>query len=456
MRLATLLGPDLKEALEADPDALREAFEEFHPEDIAQLMDELPLEDAVAILRTLPDEVGAGVLERVSNERQLELLSQLGSRDAAPFVVEMSADDRVDLVQDLPEALATELLDELVKVEPEVAQETRELVEFGEETAGGRMTTEYVALPPDTKIWRAIEEVRQASRENEVEIVYYVYVVAYGDQLVGVASLRDLILAEPSQTLEDIMTEQVVRVAPTDDQEKVADIIARYDLSAVPVVSDRGTMMGVVTVDDMVDVLTQEATEDAQKAGAVVPLADSYFNTPLHEFVWKRGIWLVILFMGQLLTASVMESNEHAIETIAGLAIFIPLIISSGGNAGSQSASLVIRALAVGEVFPRDWWKVLFREIGIALSIGLLLGGLGFGRAILFGEPVWLSISVGASTMAVVLVGALIGALLPLGIRRVGLDPAVSSSPFIASLSDVLGLLIYFAIATSIFYALVG
>jgi magnesium transporter len=456
MRLATLLGPDLKETLEADPDALREAFEEFHPEDIAQLMDELPLEDAVAILRTLPDEVGAGVLERVSNERQLELLSQLGSRDAAPFVVEMSADDRVDLVQDLPEALATELLDELVKVEPEVAQETRELVEFPEETAGGRMTTEYVALPPDTKVWKAIEEVRTASRENEVEIVYYVYVVAYGDQLVGVASLRDLILAEPSQTLEDIMTEQVVRVAPTDDQEKVADIIARYDLSAVPVVSDRGTMMGVVTVDDMVDVLTQEATEDAQKAGAVVPLADSYFNTRFHEFVWKRGLWLVILFMGQLLTASVMESNEKSIETIAGLAIFIPLIISSGGNAGSQSASLIIRALAVGEVFPRDWWKVLLREVGIALSIGLLLGGLGFARAILFGEPVWLSISVALSTTAVVLVGALIGALLPLGIRRVGLDPAVSSSPFIASLSDVLGLLIYFAIATWIFYTLVG
>jgi magnesium transporter len=456
MRLATLLGPDLKDTLESDPDALREAFEEFHPEDVAQLIEELPIEDAVAIVRVLPDEMSAGVLERVSGERQVAILNLLGSRDAAPIVLEMSTDDRVDLVQDLPEALATELLDELVKVEPEVGQETRELAEYPEETAGGRMTTEYVALPPDTKVWRAIEEVRRASRENEVETVYYVYVVAYGDQLVGVASLRDLILAEPSQTLEDIMIEQVVRAAPTDDQEIVADLIAKYDLSAVPVVGERGRMVGVVTVDDIVDVLTEEATEDAQKAGAVVPLADSYFNTSLGEFVWKRGLWLVILFLGQLLTATVMESNQRAVQTIAGLAIFIPLIISSGGNAGSQSASLIIRALAVGEVFPRDWWKVLFREVFIGVAIGVLLGGLGFVRAIAFGEPMWLSVSVALSTAAVVLLGALIGSLLPLAIRRVGLDPAVSSSPFIASLSDVLGLLVYFAIATWIFHIALG
>jgi magnesium transporter len=364
----------------------------------------------------------------------------------------MAPDDRVDLVQDLPEALATELLQELVKTEPEVADEVRELGAYPEETGGGLMTPEYIALAPDTKVWQAIEEVRQASREGRAETVHSVYVVAY-NQLVGVTSLRDLILADPGATLSDIMTEKVVKVLATDDQEVVAATIAKYDLNAVPVVSEHGDMLGVVTVDDVVDVVIDEATEDAQMMGGVVPLEDSYFQTKLFEFIWKRGLWLVILFLGELLTATVMESNASVIATTAGLVVFVPLIIASGGNSGSQSSSLVIRALAVGEMVPADWWRVMLREIVIGIGIGVLLGVVGFARAYFVGEDasLELAITVAAAVVAVVTMGSLMGSLIPLGIKRLGLDPAVSSTPFIASLVDVVGLLVYFAIAKAVF-----
>jgi magnesium transporter len=453
MRLATLLGPDLRDTLEHEPEVLRDALDEFHAEDVAELIGDLPLEDAVALMRALPDEFGAGVLERLSGEKQVELLAALGVESSAPILTEMAPDDRVDLIQDLPSELAETILEHIEKQEPEIAVETRELGAMDEETAGGIMTPAFVALPPDTKIWKAIEEVRRMSREGLAETIYYVYVTAYGGQLVGVVSLRDLILADPSQTLEDTMTEHVVRVKLDDDQEVVARTIAKYDLNVMPVVDEHGILRGVVTVDDVVDVLVDEATEDAHKMGGVVPLEDSYFQTGFLEFIWKRAVWLIILFGGQLLTATVMERHEATLATLASLVIFIPLIISTGGNSGSQSSALIIRAIAVGEVHLKDWWRVLFREAGIGFVMGLVLGGVGFARAWYVGDmpDTHLAITVTASIVAVCTLGTTMGSLLPLVIHRVGLDPAVSSTPFIASLVDVLGLLVYFTLAQTIF-----
>ena len=452
MRLANLLGPDLKATLVSEPEALRDALDAFHPEDIAEIVDDVALDDAAALMRVLPDELAATVLERLAPDRQVEILSQLDATEAAPLVLEMSADDRVDLVQDLPEPLAKDLLAEIEREDSEVAEEIRELGAYEEGTAGALMTPQFVALPPDAKVWRTMEEVRRASRDGEAETISYVYVLAYGAQLVGVASLRDLILADPGETLEEVMVEQVVRVAPEDDQEKVAATIAKYDLAAAPVVDERGKMLGVVTVDDVVDVVIEEATEDAQKMGGVVPLEDSYFDTGLGEFVWKRAVWLVILFGGQLLTATVMEENEETLATLVGLVVFIPLIIATGGNSGAQSSTLVIRALAVGEVYPRDWFRVFGRELLIGLSIGVCLGLIGFARAWFVGTDgtLELALTVSASIVAVVSLGTLSGSLLPLAIRQLGMDPAVSSTPFIASLIDVIGLLVYFAIAQQI------
>ncbi|MGB0679076.1 MAG: magnesium transporter, partial [Polyangiales bacterium] len=332
----------------------------------------------------------------------------------------------------------------------DVAEETRELGAYPEDSAGGLMTTEYVALSPGTKVWEAIEAVRRLSREEQTETVYYIYVCGYGRKLLGVLSLRDLILADPGQALADVMVTQVVRVAPTDDQEKVADTIARYDLSAIPVIDSRGRMLGVVTIDDVVDVVIEEATEDAHMMGGVVPLEGSYFSTGVIEFVWKRAFWLIVLFFGQLLTATVMEGNQRILQHTLDLVIFVPLIIASGGNAGSQSSSLIIRALAIGEMQPGDWLRVLRRETSIGLALGLLLGVIGYGRAFFAGtavDPAAIALAVGGSIVAVVVLGTLVGSLLPVLIQRLGFDPAVSSTPFIASLVDVLGLLVYFRIA---------
>jgi len=449
MRLASLLGPDLRATLESEPEAVREALEEFHPEDIAEIANDLPIEDVVALMRVLPESFGADVLERLSNERQLEVLTGMGFEHSVPLVGEMSPDDRVDLMQELPEALAAEMLTRLEQSEPEAFEEILELRGWDEETAGGLMTPDFAFLLPETKVWQAIDEVRRLSREGDTETIYSIYVLAYGDKLVGVVSLRDLILADPSKTLADIMTENVVRVAPTDDQEKVAHTIARYDLSTVPVVDSQGVMLGVVTVDDVVDVVIEEATEDAQLMGGVMPLEDSYLQTGFFTFIRKRAIWLIILFFGQLLTATVMEHHRETLASSLVLVIFIPLIISSGGNSGSQSSTLLIRAMAVGEVSPRDWLRVVVREAGIGLCLGLIVGAVGFVRALFAtaDHELWLAATVGVSIVSVVTLGTLLGSLLPLGIRRVGLDPAVSSTPFIASLVDVLGLLVYFAVA---------
>ena len=449
MRLATLLGPDLK-ILEEDPEALREVFEDFHPEDVAELLEDLDLATIARLLKALPSEMGADLLERLPNDRQVEIIELLEVRETVELLTEMDPDDRADFFEELEDDEQKALLHELAQTEPALATETQELLEWDPETAGGLMTPEYAALPPDMKVWEAIEALRELAREGAAETIYQVYVVGFGNKLLGVVSLRDLILTDQGHTLSEIMTEKVVTVEPTDDQEEVARIIARYDLNVVPVVGEQHELLGMVTVDDVVDVVIDEATEDAQMQGGVVPLEDGYFATGLLEFIWKRGAWLIVLFLGQLLTATVMQRNQGALRATVELALFIPLIISSGGNAGSQSSTLIIRAMAVGEARPRDWWRVLGRELVIGLALGLALGGMGFGRAYAAGEtvaPLALGVAVGGSIVAIVTLSTIIGSLLPMLIQRLGLDPAVSSTPFIASVVDVLGLLVYFGVA---------
>jgi magnesium transporter len=313
------------------------------------------------------------------------------------------------------------------------------------------MTPAFVGLAPETKIWKAIDELRRLSREGAAEIIYYVYGVAYSDKLVGVVSLRDLILADPSQELSDVMTENVVRILDSDDREEAARAIAKYDFHALPVVDSHGRMLGLVTVDDVVDVVISEATEDAQMMGAVSPMENGYLQTNLFAYWKSRVTWLVVLFLGGFLTANVMHSFESQLERVIELAMFIPLIISTGGNAGSQSATLVIRALSLGEVRPGDWLKVLGREALAGVALGLVVGVLGFARAYFASDEhaLALALVVSISIVSVVMVGSLVGSLLPLLIQKVGLDPAVSSTPFIASLSDVIGLLVYLGVATA-------
>ena len=453
MRLSIFFGPDFRQILREEPAALRDALDELHEEDVAEICEELTEEEVVNLLRALPDDFAGGVLERLPDELRNRALQQLKPNEAATLLAEMAPDDRADALQSLEMPLQEKLLAELETVEPEAAEEARELVAYPEDSAGAIMTTKFVGIPPETKVWQAIDEVRKASKTGNVETVYYVYALAYGDKLVGVVSLRELILAEPAQTLADVMTENVVRLDVADGREDVARTMAKYDFTAMPVVDAGGKMVGVVTVDDVVDVVIEAATEDAQKMGAVAPMEESYFQVSFWQYWRSRVTWLVVLFLGGFLTASVMEHFEGDIRELAVLAVFLPLIISTGGNAGSQSASLVIRALATDEVHPRDWMRVLRREVLVGISLGLVVGGLGFLRALFTADTTdatAFAAVVSVSIIGVVTVGSLVGALLPLVIQRVGLDPAVSSTPFIASLSDVVGLLIYLGIARTL------
>jgi magnesium transporter len=453
MRLSTLFGPDFRQILREEPTALRDALDELHEEDVAEICEELSEEEVVNLLRALPDDFAGGVLERLPDELRNKALEQLKPTEAATLLAEMAPDDRADALQSLEMPLQEKLLAELETVEPEAAEEARELVAYPEDSAGAIMTTKFVGIPPETKVWQAIDGVRKASKTGNVETVYYVYALAYGDKLVGVVSLRELILAEPAQTLADVMTQNVVRLDVADGREDVARTMAKYDFNAMPVVDAAGKMVGVVTVDDVVDVVIEAATEDAHKMGAVAPMEESYFQVSFWQYWRSRVTWLVVLFLGGFLTASVMEHFEGDIRELAVLAVFLPLIISTGGNAGSQSASLVIRALATDEVHPRDWLRVLKRELLVGISLGLVVGALGFARALFTADTTdaaAFAAVVSVSIIGVVTVGSLVGALLPLVIQRVGLDPAVSSTPFIASLSDVVGLLIYLGIARTL------
>ncbi|QQR90546.1 MAG: magnesium transporter [Myxococcales bacterium] len=429
---------------------LREYLDEIHPEDISDMLGYAETPQGLKILRLLPQSKGAEVLGRVKPELRDNFLEAIPPEESAVFLSRMSSDDRADFMQEIAPALAADLLKHLEEIAPEAAEDARRLIAYPEQSAGGLMTTEFIALAPDTKIKEAIEKVRDFSLRGHAETIYYIYVTAFGNKLVGVLSLRDLILADPENTLSDIMKQNVVRVEPFADQEEVAQTIARYDLSAIPITGPRGRLIGVVTVDDVVDVVIEEATEDAQKMAAIEPIDAAYFETSVATFIRKRAPWLVVLFIGELLTATVLKRYEHDFATTLILVAFIPLIISSGGNSGAQSSSLIIRALALGELEPKDWWRVFSKELTIGIALGLLLGIVGFARVFFVPGAAFtaeIALTVAGSIVAVVLLGALLGSLLPLGIKRLGLDPAVSSTPFIASLVDVLGLMLYFSIA---------
>lgn len=446
--------PQITQPVTGDVSNLRDALAEMHPEDIAEALNERSLEEAADTIQLLPIKEAADVLGRLSIELRDALLELMPVEQSAALLGDMSPDDRADVIQELDPRTAARLLECLETTAPSAAEEVRRLIAYSEESAGGLMTTQFVALAPDTTIRDAIAKVREHSKERTPETIYYIYVTTPANKLVGVVSLRDLILGEFEQTLSEIMTENVLRVDPGADQEEVAKAIAKYDLSAIPVTGPRGRLLGVVTVDDVMDVVIEEATEDAHKMAAITPIDAAYFDTSVWMFIRKRAPWLIVLFLGELLTASVLKGYEADFAAMLTLVAFIPLIISSGGNTGSQSSSLIIRGLAVGEIKPRDWWRVMSRELLIGISLGLLLGGVGFARAYFTGDvnlELSLALTVSLSIIAVVVLGALLGSLLPLAIQRIGLDPAVSSTPFIASLVDVVGLLLYFSIARVIF-----
>ena len=456
MRLATLLGPELKELLREDPDQVRELLEEIHEQDLADLIGELEPEEQAKLLARLPAEQAAPIFERLEDHEQGELVDIMAPESVVQIASEMAPDERADLFSLLPDAQAEQLLDKLELVDPEAAEDVREIEKWPETSAGHLMTTAYVQVSDTVTVAGAIAAVRAFGAEERTP-VYNVYAMNKDERVQGVASLRDLILAEGPQKLEEILTHNVISVPPDMDQEEVARRMAKYDLNVMPVIDDKGVMLGVITIDDIVDVLTQEQTEDVQKLGAVEPLDVPYFQTSFASFIRKRGTWLVLLFMGEFFTQTALRFYDPVFEAIKGAAYYVPLLISAGGNSGSQSSTLVIRGMAVGEIKPRDWWRILMRELAMGAVLGMGLGVIGFGRVLMYRDQhMPFAFTVALTLVGIVICGCTVGAMLPILLKRLGLDPATSSTPFIASLVDVLGIIIFVHIAMIVMAAVIS
>jgi magnesium transporter len=307
------------------------------------------------------------------------------------------------------------------------------------------MTTGFISIPANLLISDVITEVRR--RADEAETIDVVYVVSEGERLLGVMSMRDLLMADSHQVVNEVMRRNIISVPPELDQEEAARKLAKYDLNTLPVVDDQGVLLGVITADDILDVLTEEQAEDVQKMGAVAPIPEGYFDASFVKYVQRRAPWLMILFVGSYFTASAMEQYDDVLSAVTQLAFYVPLLISTGGNSGSQSATLVIRGLAVGEIRPRDWWRVLLRELGQGLTLGLLLAVFGVLRVLLAGDGADFAALIAVVVVAIVTAGCVIGGMLPLLLHRLGVDPATSSSPFVATLSDVVGIVVYLGTA---------
>lgn len=442
MRLSQLILPDLDETFVRDAEAVRELFEELHTEDFADLVEGAPIEIAIAMIDALGPESAAEILECVEPELQLVLVERLGLDRVVPIVHEMSSDDRADFVAELPDELADALL---ARMDPEEVADVRLLVSWPEGTVGSLMSTDVLKVPLGMRVREVIEQVRLHG--DSAETVYYVFVTAETDQLVGIVSLRELIFAAPDEPVANVMTEEVKSVRPDMDAEDAAGVIQHYDLIALPVVDDQHRLIGLVTVDDLSDALAEEVTEDMHRMGAVQPLEDSYFGTDFGTFLRKRAPWLIVLFVGELFTGDALSWFDDVIKRATVLVFFLPLIISSGGNAGSQSATLIIRALAVGEVSLQQAWRVLRRELAMGVSLGLLLATIGVARALIWNDGLQVATAIGVTLIAVVTLGTVLGSMLPILLEKIGLDPAVSSTPFIASLVDLLGIVTYLSLA---------
>lgn len=452
-----ILVPEIKGLIEArNFAALREMFREWPPADVAEVILDMEEDDQVIIFRVLPSALAADVFEYLDVEAQQKLLRGMAHEQVVAILNEMSPDDRTALLEELPSAAARQLIRLLTPEERHIAQS---LLGYPEGSVGRLMTPDFIAVHEDWTVKDVLDHVREFGQDSETLNV--IYVVDDRGKLIDDLRIREFLLKPLEVKVSDIRDRNFVALSVTDSQGQALNAFRKYDRAALPVLDSNGVLVGIVTSDDMLDVAEEEATEDIQKIGGMEALDEPYMRISLLRMVRKRAGWLVILFLGEMLTATAMASYQDEIAKAVVLALFLPLIISSGGNSGSQASTLIIRAMALGEVTLRDWWRVASREIRAGLSLGAILGMIGAARVTIWsivGErymhrqlygPHWplVAMTVGVALVGVVLWGSLSGSMLPFVLRRLGADPATSSAPFVATLVDVTGLVIYFSIA---------
>ena len=452
-----LLAPEIESLIDArNFGALRELFREWPPADVAEVILDLPEDEQVIIFRVLPAALAADVFEYIGIEEQQKLLRAMAHEQVVAILNEMSPDDRTALLEELPSAAARQLIRLLTPEERHVATA---LLGYPEDSVGRLMTPDFIQVKEDWTVQHVLDYVRQYGRDSET--LNFVYVVDERGKLIDDVRMREFLLRPLTAKVSEIRDQNFVALNVGDSQQDALNVFRKYDRAALPVVDSSGVLVGIVTADDMLDVAEKEATEDIQKFGGMEALEEPYMRIPVWRMVRKRAGWLVILFLGEMLTATAMANYQEELAKALVLALFLPLIISSGGNSGSQASTLMIRAMALGEVNLRDWWRVMGREVQAGLSLGLILGAIGIMRVgawAIIGEQYFhqqpygahwplVAFTVGIALVGVVLWGTLSGSMLPFLLRRVGADPATSSAPFVATLVDVTGLIIYFSIA---------
>jgi magnesium transporter len=456
---AALLAPEVEELVRARNLAeLREVLHGLQHADVADIFLELSPDDAALAFRMLPQDDAGAVFSYLPPESQEGLITRLaksGEGSIVDLVEGMDPDDRVKLLDELPAPVAGRIV---ASLSPEERARTQAILGYAPKSVGRLMTPDYVRVRPEWSCAKALEHIRKYGRDAET--INVVYVIDEEGRLVDDIRLRAIIMADPEASVESLLNRQFISLRADQAQEEAVVTLAKYDRVALPVVDSKGHLLGIVTHDDVADVAQQEATEDMQKMGAVQALEQPFLQTPVLSLVKKRAPWLALLFMSELLTTSALGYFEGQIERAAVLATFIPAVISSGGNSGSQASTLVIRAMALRELELSDWLRVLRREIVTGLILGLIVAAIGFLRINLFGAMGWfrdnspeqshysvLAVAISCTLMSVVLWGSIMGAMLPLLLKRCGLDPAGSSTPFVATLVDVTGIIIYFTTA---------
>jgi magnesium transporter len=448
MSLAKVIAPDIEELIREHPDQLPAALSAIHPADLAELLDDLPREDRLTVFEALPVDQGAAVLSVLKGETLRLILHTASPAKLGPMLDLLAPDDVTNLLEHLTQRQREAIL---AKMSARDAAEVERLQRYPPRTAGRLMTIKFATIRPEWTVAETLQHLRKI--DPEVETVQSLYAVDDAGRLVGYVALRRLFPAPPDRKIADMMERRLLTVGPDADQEEVARLVSKYDVHAIPVVEENQKLLGIVTVDDVIAILIEEQTQDVLHLGGVSAtdeeVEQGYFASKPWRNVRLRFNWLLLLFVTETLTGTVLRHYEDELARVVALSFFIPLLIGTGGNSGSQTVTTIVRGLAVGEIRLRDFGRVLLREGGSGLVLGILLGIVGFGRALLWGSTTPLALTVGVSILVICTWANAVGAMIPMLATMFKIDPTVMSAPLIATLVDATGLIIYFTIAKS-------
>ena len=443
MKKEQLIAPGIKKLLSnKNYTAIKDIIIDLFPPDVAELLQSLEHEEAIEIIKLISSDRFPEIFSYLDNNNQILILQDLTTGRLKNVLNEMPSDERADLFLKITPELKKQLFSIMSEEEK---RDVEELIQYKENTAGALMTTEFAKVGPQISFKEATEILRRTALKRET--IYYIYVTDEKDKLLGVFSLKDLIMAPADKKVSELMNSNFIKIQLNDDQEEVASLFKKYDLLALPVVDSLDNIHGIITVDDIVDVIEQEDTEDFHKMAAIESIPEAYLETPFFTVAKKRIGWLLLLLITYAISTQLMEHYSFALESVIALAFFIPMLSGSAGNAGTQSATLVIRGLATGEISFQDIFKIMKREIFMGLMLGTILGALGFLRAYLMQGNPFLGLTVGYSLALVITIATFIGSILPLLLHKAGVDPAISAGPFLTTILDITSILIYFQVA---------